>query len=57
MMRLILFLPLILPLRSSAQSTMITWAYGPFGTPGDAAYMVEDNRIYQAEPMSDVVPA
>ena len=48
MMRLILFLPLILPLRSSAQSTMITWAYGPFGTPGDAAYVVEDNRIYQA---------
>jgi hypothetical protein len=39
---------LILPLVSSAQPTVIMWAYGPFGTPGDAAYVVEDNRIYQA---------
>lgn len=39
---------LLLPLLASSQPTMIMWAYGPFGTPGDAAYVVEDNRIYQA---------
>lgn len=31
-----------------AQRTVITWAHGPFGTPGDAAYVVENGRIYQA---------
>lgn len=39
---------LLLPVLTKAQPTVITWAYGPFGTPGDAAYVVEDNRIYQA---------
>ena len=34
--------------RTEAQQTMITWAYGPFGTSGDAAYIVENGRIYQA---------
>lgn len=31
-----------------AQPTVVSWAYGPFGTPGDAAYVIEDDRIYQA---------
>ncbi|MBP7513181.1 MAG: hypothetical protein KA791_01455 [Flavobacteriales bacterium] len=45
-MRVLLFL--MLPLITKGQPTVITWAYGPFGTPGDAAYVVEDGRIYQA---------
>lgn len=45
-MRVLLFL--MLPMIARAQPTVVTWAYGPFGTPGDAAYVVEDGRIYQA---------
>jgi hypothetical protein len=48
MIRAALLQTVLLSLSASAQPTVITWAYGPFGTPGDAAYVVEDNRIYQA---------
>ncbi|HMZ47624.1 MAG TPA: hypothetical protein PLP28_01500 [Flavobacteriales bacterium] len=41
-------LPLLMSPSAQAQQTMIMWAYGPFGTPGDAAYIVENDRIYQA---------
>ena len=30
------------------QGAIVHWAYGPFGTMGDAAYIVENDRIYQA---------
>jgi hypothetical protein len=33
---------------ASAQRAIVTWAYGPFATQGDAAFVIEDNRIYQA---------
>lgn len=31
-----------------SQTTVVHWAYGPFGTPGDPAYVVVDERIYTA---------
>lgn len=31
-----------------SQTTVVHWAYGPFGTPGDPAYVVVDDRIYTA---------
>ena len=37
---------LLLPQQASAQRAVINWAYGPFGTPGDAAYVIEDGRIW-----------
>ncbi len=40
----LMFTPMLL----MGQRTVITRAYGPFGTPGDAAYIAEGNRIYQA---------
>lgn len=30
------------------QRAVVRWAYGPFGTPGDAAYAVDNGRIHQA---------
>ncbi|MBK9175088.1 MAG: hypothetical protein IPM46_01880 [Flavobacteriales bacterium] len=31
-----------------AQRTIVRWSYAPFATPGDAAFIVEGNRIHQA---------
>ncbi len=45
LLKSILFL---LPLALKAQPTVISWAYGPFGTPGDVTYVVDDGHIYQA---------
>jgi len=39
---------MLLPMLLFAQSTVIHWAYGPFGTPGDAAFVVDRGRIHQA---------
>ncbi len=47
-MRLLLVFLLLHPFLLHAQSTVIQWAYGPFGTQGDAAYIVERGRIHQA---------
>jgi len=47
-MRLPLLLAFLLPFALLGQSTVIHWAYGPFGQPGDAAFIVERGRIYQA---------
>ena len=33
---------------SAAQQGLVRWAYGPFATPGDAAYVVERGHIFQA---------
>jgi hypothetical protein len=42
------FFLLLLPALSFAQRGLVRWAYGAFATPGDAAYVVEGNRIHQA---------
>jgi hypothetical protein len=47
-MRLTIILAFLFPLGLSGQSTIIQWAYGPFGTLGDAAFVVERGRIHQA---------
>lgn len=47
-MRLPLLLAFLLPFALLAQPTVIHWAYGPFGQPGDAAFVVERGRIHQA---------
>jgi len=47
-MRPFLLIAFLLPLLLPAQSTVIQWAYGAFGTPGDAAFVVERGRIHQA---------
>lgn len=48
MTRLLLLTAWLAPVLLHAQGTVITWAYGSFGTPGDAAFTVDDHRIYQA---------
>lgn len=47
-MRFTLLLAFLLPLFGAAQSTVLHWAYGPFGTQGDAAFIVDRGRIHQA---------
>lgn len=47
-MRVLLFLILLMPSACAAQSTVVYWAYGPFATQGDAAYVVDRGRIHQA---------
>lgn len=49
MIRLLHMLPgLALALLAQAQGGVVHWAYGPFGTPGDAAFIVDRQGIYQA---------
>ena len=45
---LLLVLAPFVPTPVSGQATVIQWAYGPFGTTGDAAFVVDRGRIYQA---------
>lgn len=33
---------------ATAQQGILRWAYGPFATPGDAAFVIEGHRIFQA---------
>jgi hypothetical protein len=47
-MRTALILFLISPLLAAAQQVVVHRAYGPFGTVGDAAYVVDRGRIHQA---------
>lgn len=47
-MRTALLAFLFFPLLAFAQSTVLHWAYGPFGTQGDAAFIVDRGRIHQA---------
>lgn len=46
--RVFLLLASLGPLCAFGQPTVVVHAYGPFGTPGDAAYVVENGKIYQA---------
>jgi hypothetical protein len=47
-MRAIIILSLLLPFQLWGQSTVLHWAYGPFGTQGDAAFIVDRGHIHQA---------
>lgn len=47
-MRCILLLPLLLAGGLSAQLSVVRWAYGPFATPGDAAYVIDGTRVHQS---------
>nr|MCU0320726.1 hypothetical protein [Flavobacteriales bacterium] len=44
----IALLLLLLTFGVRAQGVVLQWAYGPFGTLGDAAFVVENGRIHQA---------
>jgi hypothetical protein len=54
MRTIVLLTALSLALAGRAQMALVQWAYGPFATPGDAAFIVEGDpeqggaRIYQA---------
>lgn len=47
-MRAFLLIAFLLPLALAAQTSVVYWAYGPFATQGDAAFVVERDRIHQA---------
>ncbi len=45
-----LLVPSLLALAASAmgQGAVVRWAYGPFATPGDAAFIIDRHGIFQA---------
>ena len=47
-MRAILLFALLITTACAAQTTVVYWAYGPFATQGDAAFVVDRGRIHQA---------
>ncbi len=44
----LLFLLLFVGTTCMAQKAIVRWAYGPFGTPGEVAYIVDASRIYSS---------